>query len=128
QGIPDISFSNDGKVLTKINKSRDDIGQSVAIQPDGKVVVIGNSFNMIEQSNIGVVRYKANGKADKTFNGTGKLIIKNGFCNVVRVQNDGKIVIGGSVAQGSSTLFGIWRLNTDGTNDNTFGTNGYVSV
>ena len=128
QGTPDLSFGIDGKVLTKITKNRDDIGQSVTVQSNGKTIVIGNSFNTIGYSDIGIVRYKANGRLDKTFNGTGKQLIKNAFCNVVKVQQDGKIAIGGSVAIGSTTAFGLWRLNSDGTLDNTFGVNGYQEV
>ncbi|HUM48499.1 MAG TPA: hypothetical protein PLD84_16320, partial [Chitinophagales bacterium] len=128
QGIPDPNFGSEGSVLTKIQSGRDDIAQSVAIQSDGKIVVAGNSFNIIGYSNIGVVRYNKNGKLDKTFNGTGKKIINDGFCNVVVVQPDGKILIGGSVAIGSTTAFGLWRLNSDGSTDNTFGTNGYQTV
>lgn len=128
QATLDPSFSQDGWTATKIDNSRDDIGQSVAIQPDKKIVVAGNSFDWLGYSNIGVVRYKPNGKPDPTFNQAGIKIINDGFCNVVAIQNDGKIVVGGSVAQGSSTLFGVWRLNADGSTDNTFGTNGFKSI
>lgn len=127
-GILDASFGKNGKVFTKISSNRDDIAQSIAVTPDNKIVIGVNSFNIIGYSNIAIVRYKANGALDKTFNSTGKRIINNAFCNVVAVQPDKKIVIGGSVAIGSSTVFGLWRLNANGSNDNSFGTNGYQTV
>jgi uncharacterized delta-60 repeat protein len=128
QGTLDPAFGTNGSVTTKIQTGRDDVGQSITTQPDGKIVVAGNSFNIIGYSNIGVVRYNKNGKLDKTFNITGKKVINDGFCNVVLVQTDGKILIGGSVAIGNTTAFGLWRMNSDGSMDNTFGTNGYQTV
>ncbi|MEP7318930.1 MAG: T9SS type A sorting domain-containing protein [Panacibacter sp.] len=127
-GIPDMSFGNSATVLTKIVKNNDDISQTIAVTPDKRIVIAGNSFNILGYSNIAVVRYKANGARDKTFNGTGIRLINNAFCNAVAIQPDKKIVIGGSVAIGSNTVFGLWRLNSDGTNDSTFGTNGYQTV
>lgn len=126
--VPDPNFGTGGQVLTKIKPSNDDIAQSVAIQADGKIVVAGNSFNMIGYSDMPVIRYKKSGKLDRTFNATGKKIIPDAFCNIVAIQADGKIVIGGSKAVGSNTVFGLWRLNADGTTDNTFGTNGAQTV
>jgi uncharacterized delta-60 repeat protein len=46
------------------------------------------------------------------------------------LQNDGKILLGGSVFKQLTTYddFAVVRLNTDGTADNTFGTNGIVTT
>src|SRR5512133_3345153 len=87
-GVPDPGFGNNGQVLNKISTNRNDISQSIAVTPDGKIVVSGNSFNSIGYSNNGIVRYKDNGKPDKSFNGTGTVIIKNTFANIVLAQPD----------------------------------------
>lgn len=49
-----------------------DLGQSVAIQPNGKIVVAGYSENG-SKSNFAVVRYTITGSLDTNFNNTGKL-------------------------------------------------------
>ncbi|MEP7127268.1 MAG: delta-60 repeat domain-containing protein [Chitinophagales bacterium] len=125
---PDATFGTGGQVLTKIKTSNDDISLSVAIQPDGKIVVAGNSHNLPGSSDMTVVRYKKNGQLDKSFNESGKWIVKNTFCNIVAIQQDGKIVVGGSKSIGSSFVFDVWRLNADGSIDNGFGNNGEQTI
>jgi uncharacterized delta-60 repeat protein len=125
---PDPNFDGDGIKLSKINAARDDISQSVAVTPDGKIVVAGNSINSNGYSNIGVVRYKWNGTPDNTLNGTGKIIISNAFCSNVTVQADKKIVVSGTVTIGNTGTFRIWRFNENGSPDNTFGISGVQTV
>lgn len=52
-------------------------------------------------------------------------------CNSITVQNDGKIVVGGSTKTGTGStpsLFFLIRYDTDGTLDRSFGTNGKVTT
>jgi uncharacterized delta-60 repeat protein len=121
-GVLDPGFGDNGKVLSKIGANRDDISQSVAVTPDNKIIVSGNSFNSIGYSNTGVIRYKQNGKPE------GTRIINDVFANVVLVQPDNKIVLGGAVAVGSVAVFDVWRLNSDGTTDSTFGNGGSQKI
>lgn len=74
---------------------------------------------------------------DLTFNGTGRQVINFTFntdtVSDVLFQADGKIILAGTANkdhfnQSSTTYFSLARLNTDGTLDTTFGTNGKVSV
>ena len=70
-----------------------------------------------------------NGSLDLSFGNSGIAISDFGnseSANSVAVQNDGKIVIGGTVLIGATQKFGIARYNTNGTPDNSFGTNGQV--
>jgi uncharacterized delta-60 repeat protein len=110
----------------------------IAIQPDGKIVVTGGQ---IDNGNIDVIRYTANGFRDTTF-GTNGLVqvpfmIGGSFTDIgegIALQPDGKILIGGKVqvAGGNPTIPGItatfesatFRLNTDGTLDTTYGKGG----
>ncbi|MBI2723023.1 MAG: T9SS type A sorting domain-containing protein [Bacteroidetes bacterium] len=72
------------------------------------------------------------GDLDNTF-GTGgivKPVIGTGKnrANSVVVQNDGKLLVGGSNYIGPAADFLVSRYNTDGSLDNTFGTGGYSQI
>ena len=62
----------------------------MAIQPDGKIIVIGGS-----QGEILISRYLSDGRPDTTFGTSGKTATLYGEGRVVAVQSDGKIVIAG---------------------------------
>jgi uncharacterized delta-60 repeat protein len=118
-GSPDSTFSNDGKLITDFG-ARDE-AVSIAVQPDGKIVVAGNS-----DTQFAIARYNTDGGLDNTFSGDGKLLVSLGFadaCTSVALQSDGKIVAAGYSyidANYDSSEFAIARFNPDGTPDNTF--------
>ncbi|MGD9829982.1 MAG: putative Ig domain-containing protein, partial [Hyphomicrobiaceae bacterium] len=108
----------DGIVTTAVGNS-DDHGHSVTIQPDGKLIVAGLSFNGVN-SEVALVRYNVDGKLDTTFGG-GDGIVTAPIGSLVgsssvTVQPDGRIVIVGSNGE-----FAIVRYNADGTLDTSFG-------
>lgn len=93
---------------------------SIAVQADGKIVVGGffTSFNGNARNRI--ARLNSNGSLDATFNpGTGA----DQGLYAVAIQDDGKIVIGGSFTtyNGTSQNF-ITRLKSNGSVDATFNT------
>lgn len=128
-GSLDINFGNGGSAVIDFT-GQTNKATSLALQPDGKVVVAGNSFNGTNYD-FYVVRYNANGTLDNTFNGFG--VASADFygladmCNAVAIQADGKILLAGSTVP-SATIAGsyiaIARLNGDGTPDTTFGADG----
>ena len=61
-GSLDTSFSTDGKVTAAIGDSTD-VGYSIALQSDGKIVVAGSAGISMMASNFGVVRYIASDSA-----------------------------------------------------------------
>jgi uncharacterized delta-60 repeat protein len=92
--------------------------RTIALQPDGKVLIGGNftTYNGTSQNRI--ARLNVDGTLDNTFNpGTGS----NGSVFSLALQPDGKVLIGGQFTtyNGTSRNF-IARLNADGTLDNTF--------
>jgi uncharacterized delta-60 repeat protein len=96
---------------------------SIAIQSDGKIVIIGifTTFNGVTVNRI--VRLNSDGTRDTAFTtNTG-----TGFNNTVfsiAIQSDGKIVAGGDFTNFNGTAVNrIVRLNTDGTRDTVFTTN-----
>jgi uncharacterized delta-60 repeat protein len=123
-GTLDNSFSGDGKMTTDFGT--DDYGRSVAIQPDGKVVVAGYSNNGL-YSDLALARYNTDGTLDNTFSGDGKVNTDvgpyNDFGYSVAIQPDGRIIVAGG-----SSYFAVARYNTDGSLDNSFGGDGKVTT
>lgn len=72
-GDLDGLFGAAGTVTTPVGSSTDS-GYGVAVQADGKIVVVGFSY-IGSDSDVSVVRYNADGSLDTTFGGgTGKVI------------------------------------------------------
>lgn len=120
-GSLDTTFGVAGKVITAINALA--FGNDVALQPDGKIVVTGNTF-VGATSNIAVARYNVDGTLDTSFNGTGTVTTPIGSFaqgDGVAIQPDGKIVVGGA---GNGNQFSVVRYNTDGSLDLSFGGSG----
>ncbi|MDZ4405653.1 MAG: hypothetical protein U1A53_23535, partial [Prosthecobacter sp.] len=130
-GTLDTTFNGTGKVTTNI-RGTDDNGRGVALQSDGKIVVVGSSSDGGNRSDVTLVRYNTDGTLDTSFGqaGTGKIVttIAGGSsAGSVAVQADGKIVVAGDAIY--STLdFVVLRYNGDGTLDNSFGVGGLMST
>lgn len=128
-GAPDTSFGEGGKILTPFSTARSlDIAHAVAIQPDGCIVVVGES-NAAGSTDFAVARYDRDGALDATF-GTGGTVLTDatgaqGFdvAVAVAVRANGMIVVAGSGGG-----FSLVRYNRDGTLDPTFGTGGHVNT
>ncbi len=126
-GSLDSTFSGDGIVTTAIGSSSDE-ANSVAIQNDGKIVVVGASDNGSNRD-FAVVRYDINGSLDSTFDSDGKVTTdfggsKGDYANSVAIQSDGKIVVAGT----SNNDFAVVRYDTNGSLDSTFGSSGKVTT
>ncbi|MCF8461343.1 MAG: T9SS type A sorting domain-containing protein [Flavobacteriales bacterium] len=129
-GALDNSFDIDGRNKSDFGND-DDYGSAVAIQSDNKLVVAG--YTIISAiSNFAVLRYNSDGSLDNTFDTDGKLTTSVGGFNdnatSVAIQTDGKIIVAGNTHDGSYWDFALVRYNTDGSLDNTFGTNGIVTT
>ena len=91
-GVLDTSFDGDGKVTS--NLGGNDIGRSVVIQSDGKIVVIGGFSNR----DFALARYTTTGVLDTSFSGDGKVtqdLGQNDTAYSVAIQSDEKIVVAG---------------------------------
>lgn len=131
-GDLDPSFGSGGKVTTDFLEGSDQ-ANSLAIQPDGKIVAVGTTASNATAGDFAVARYNKDGGLDSSFGAGGRLAM-NFFgtgspdsASSVAIQSDGKIVIGGSTSFSRST-FALIRLNTDGSLDSTFGIGGKVST
>ncbi|MCA1539953.1 VCBS repeat-containing protein [Bradyrhizobium sp. NBAIM32] len=129
-GSLDTSFGGDGTVTTDFGGTND-VGQSVAVQADGKIVVAGISQTG-PNADIAVVRYNADGSLDTSFAGDGtvrtSVVAGSDVGSSVTIQPDGKILVAGNSFNGSNTDFTLVRYNTDGSLDTTFGIGGTVTT
>lgn len=128
-GFPDPTFGLNGVVISSTSVGYDS-GYSIAVQPDGKILVSGESQNGTVEGdyNILLLRYNPDGSLDTGF-GSGGIVIRPvstywDLSGSVLVQPDGKIVVGGNGWTGSTFDFVALRYNADGTPDNSFGAGG----
>lgn len=128
----DPAFGNSaGKNTTSFGGFSDEAAADTAIQPDGKIVTVG-SRNNNNDINTAIVRYRADGTLDTSFNGSGIIInsfsTSNDAATAVAIQPDGKIVVGGSMTNVGTTGgdFMLLRYNSDGTLDQSFNGTGIV--
>jgi uncharacterized delta-60 repeat protein len=118
-GSFDPSFGTDGKVVTYIGAAGNAYVRGLAIQGDGRIVVVGAYING-SKSDIAVVRYNTDGSLDEGFGTAGKVVIDRGAneaANAVALQGDGKIVVAGYSNNPMSNHTLTARLNSDGSPD-----------
>jgi uncharacterized delta-60 repeat protein len=136
-GTLDTTFGVGGKQITDVSASGNDEARGVALQADGKIVVVG--WGGSPNARLEVVRYNVNGSLDTSFNTTGKVITDVDFlvnggdtqytvskAFDVSIQTDQKIVVTGWNHGGSPQLT-LVRYNPDGSLDTSFGTNGITA-
>ncbi len=130
-GTLDTSFGGDGMVTTAIGSAAD-VGCSVALQADGKILVAGYSTQAGTEIDFALVRYNTDGTLDTSFSGDGMLTtaVGSGADNgrSVTVQADGKILVAGTSNNGSDDDFALVRYNADGTLDTSFSGDGMLTT
>ncbi len=119
-----VRLNTDGTLdATLQNGLPDNFGvRTLAAQTDGKIILGGN-FPIAFQVRRAIARLNADGTLDGTLQNTAvsETGTNDGGVNVVRIQTDGKILIGGlfSFVGGQARKF-LARINADGTLDTTF--------
>jgi uncharacterized delta-60 repeat protein len=143
-GRLDPNFGHGGLVLTPVRPLSTDIVHGLAIQPDGKIVAAGVTFDdkasVRPNGDFMVVRYTPRGDLDPGF-GVGGLVTTNFEGEsydepyAVVLQPDGRIVLGGSsnTGGGIGRIFGadnlaLARYLPNGLSDPSFGDGGKVVV
>jgi uncharacterized delta-60 repeat protein len=116
-----VRLNSDGSLDTsfKIGSGADDGVWSIAIQPDGKILLGGDFgiFNGVSRN--GITRLNTDGSLDNTFDAG------NGATGIyaIALRPDNKIILGGGfLGFNGLNRSGIVQLNTDGSLDNTFNT------
>ena len=131
-GVPDVSFGNNGIIAAKFDSSND-ICSKVLIQPDDKIITIGVKktypFGTAGKELIAISRTNTDGSLDTTFGTDGKAVSDLGqdysVINNAIVQQDGKILVSCETATfGNSSEYFLIRYNNNGSLDTSFGNNG----
>jgi uncharacterized delta-60 repeat protein len=109
-GSLDPTFDGDGKLESDPTGSNDRIF-GMALQPNGKIVVVGYGFGTLYD--FLVARYNPDGSWDTTFDGDGWLftdfIANRDYAYSVLVQPDGGIVVAGSALDIVASDFAVAR-------------------
>ncbi len=121
-GTLDPKFGKGGIVFTTNTGAN-----AGALQGDGKIVVAGSIATNQNQQQPGLLRYNTDGTLDPNFGIGGKVVIGGtnaGPAFAVTIQTDGKIL---AVAPANLHLT-VFRFNSNGSLDNTFGNNGATAI
>lgn len=130
-GTPDVNFAGTGTLLIDAAPTSS-YAQSLAIQPDGKIILCGNSkYYSYSDEQFTTIRLNTDGSPDNTFNGTGMAFATSSnqtqnAINSVLVQNDGKIVLSGivrffnTITHAYTSDFTVIRYTPAGIKDVTF--------
>ncbi|MBS1986496.1 hypothetical protein JST99_01000 [Candidatus Dependentiae bacterium] len=126
-GTLDGTFGTGGIVTTTLGAATS--GNAVTLQPDGKIVVGGQSGS---PATFTVVRYTTLGVLDTTFGGTGIVTTTIGgsstINDIMMQTTTGKIIAVGQRNLVGINNFTIARYNLDGTLDATFGSSGITTT
>lgn len=125
-GALDLSFgSGTGYVVEIISGDYNGVN-AMALQPDGKIVVVGACYNNTNADDFCAARFTTTGALDPNFGVNGKTLIAPAprfqTAYAVVIQLDGKIVIGGGcgLEPAGESAFCLVRLDSTGAVDGSF--------
>jgi uncharacterized delta-60 repeat protein len=128
-GTPDLTFGTAGKVV--YDRDQTDLYQDVQVQPDGKIIAVGTSMTPTYTAMIEVTRYLTDGTFDPSFGTNGHFSYTyNGNPETMAyrclIKSNGKILVAGHTTNYTTWGIILIQLNSNGTPDAAFGTNGVV--
>ncbi|HET7510863.1 MAG TPA: hypothetical protein VFJ65_11530 [Solirubrobacterales bacterium] len=129
-GSPDPSWGEGGVVTTPLGKFASAF--DVAVQPDGKIVVVGEAPGAKDED-FAIVRYLSNGKLDPSFGEGGIVILPVGSAGdqgrVVAIGPGGRIAVAGiSDLPPFGNAVGVAMLESNGTPEAAFAGDGTTLV
>jgi uncharacterized delta-60 repeat protein len=128
-GSLDVNFGVGGKVTTAMLAGGNEVATDLAIQADGKIVVVGQAAHS-NTSDVVLARYSSNGNLDPGFGIGGKVVTDfsgtSDLASALVIQGDGRIVVGGSTTGPQDRDFVVARYNSNGTPDGGFGAGGHT--
>ena len=92
--------------------------QSLAVQPDGKILVAGKFYGTLGNEFAGIRRLNADGSIDPTFDAYANITVNSSSAvdvDFVDVQTDGKILLSGNYNLANQNGSLATRLNSNGT-------------
>lgn len=137
-GAPDALFGSSGAVKTQYAQSVSSPyseADGVAVQPDGKIVAAGGTYDASDHAQVVIRRLNgSDGSPDTGFASNGAFMQPLGsgsftatWASALALQPDGKILAGGEATSPSNNSLALAvRLGGDGSPDSGFGTGGQV--
>ena len=123
-GVPDLSFGDNGRVVGGPCGQSDSGVASLRILTGGKIVASG------ECGGLAVFRFNPDGSLDTSFNKTGAAVIDSVQTtgpSDLEIQNDGKIVVAGRAFVKGRNEFILARYDQNGSLDPSFNGSGIVT-
>lgn len=126
-GTLDATFGTNGQSLLDLAQNGDWLNGLVVLE-SGSIWVAGAAGD-VSTSDVLLARLNSDGSLDNSFSFDG--IVQSDLGNAeggmrVLIQPDDKILVGGSVTESPTTEMALFRYESDGTLDNSFGTGGVV--
>lgn len=131
EGFADSAFGVGGSVTVSFDLDfggyrGDDYVHGIALLPDGRFVVAGQSLGQCYfgcAASFLLARFNGDGSLDSSFGSNGKLISNSVLgADSVAIQNDGKILAAGNQDIGRAQIWfmELHRFNVDGSSDQSF--------
>ena len=116
-GRIDLSFGTNGTVVIDFDNYSQDTPTSIAVLPNGRILVAGIIWTNVIEGQIGVVRLRNNGVIDPSFATNGKgMYSRTEFSGPeIDLSPNGKFYLTGEQME---------RVNSDGSRDLSYGTGG----
>lgn len=135
-GRLDPTFDGDGSAWFDVPGTSES-ASSLLLQPDGSIIVAGSVYSSLGRAVMLAMKVSSNGALDASFDEDGVLNVdastKGSWAQAIARQVDGKLLlVGGAVIgdvfPGQGRDFAIARINTDGTLDRAFDSDGVNTV
>lgn len=129
-GLPDPRFGNSGSLIAYLQGSKT-AAMDVAVDNSANIYVSGIAGERdFDDGDFVVLKLFPDGAIDSSFGTNGVASVDFGddteYGTAIAIQDDGKIVVAGTQSIQQHGLIAVTRLNTDGSIDNSFGTEGKV--
>ncbi|MCZ6690904.1 MAG: hypothetical protein O7H41_15030 [Planctomycetota bacterium] len=133
-GVLDATFGVGGIVVHNdaAGGNLNDFGEGIALDASGRILVSGTSWNGSNRDMV-TWRYDSTGVLDATF-GVGGIVVHNDaaggnlndFGEAIALDASGRILVCGNSWNGANSDMVIWRYDSSGVLDATFGVGGVV--
>jgi uncharacterized delta-60 repeat protein len=133
RGITDEGFSTDGFATSGGTLGGSDWAWPVVIDSSGRLVAAGAMWTGTDQD-MTIWRFNQDGTPDTSFDSNGMALaadIVSGMSEEGRamtLDESGRIVVTGRAYNGTDWDMVVWRYNTNGSADTSFGTNGRLVI
>jgi uncharacterized delta-60 repeat protein len=133
-GTPDATFGNNGLVSDDNTSggSQTELGRDVVVDAAGRILVAGYSLNQTSNNDMIIWCYRSDGTLDPDF-GVGGIATSSNvagggdtYAEAIALDASGRILVTGLANNGTNFDMVLWRYESNGTLDTTFGANGVV--